>query len=124
MKGKYTCQNDVMSIRCLPSKVIRIFRATYLRENPQICSGDGFNSTEHCNPVDKTTVIGKLCDKRATCNISVDEKTMGDHCPFVATEYLNVIYGCRKLLTKMWFCPFLSRTNRFECNEFRKLRQL
>ena len=56
---------------------------------------DGFNSAEYCDPVFKTRVVRALCDGMVTCNVTVDESTMGDHCPTVF-KYLNVLYDCSK----------------------------
>ena len=42
----------------------------------------------------RTGKVRRLCSGKAACNISVDEKTMGDHCPDINTEYLNVLYSC------------------------------
>ena len=77
--------------------VIKIYSAEYSRSNPKICS-DGSNTQESCSPVMKTKEVKRLCGGKAACNISVDEKMMGDPCPDINTEYLNVLYLCRK-----WF---------------------
>ena len=85
-----------MRIDC-GSKVIKIIWAKYLRLDSNICS-NGFKTAEYCSPVEKTGEVSRLCTGKASCNISVDEKTMGDCCPDINTEYLNVLYSCRK-----WF---------------------
>ena len=77
--------------------VIKIYSAEYSRSNSKICS-DGFNTAEYCSPVVKTGEVRRLCSGKAACNISVDEKMMGDPCPDINTEYLNVLYFWRK-----WF---------------------
>lgn len=82
-----------MRIDC-GSKVIKIIWAKYLRLDSDICS-NGFKTAEYCSPVEKTGEVSRLCTGKASCNISVDEKTMGDHCPDINTEYLNVLHSCR-----------------------------
>lgn len=81
-----------MRIDC-GSKVIKIIWAKYLRLDSKICS-NGFKTAEYCSPVVTTGKVRRLCSGKAACNISVDEKTMGDHCPDINTEYLNVLYSC------------------------------
>lgn len=81
-----------MRIDC-GSKVIKIIWAKYLRLDSKICS-NGFKTAEYCSPVVRTGKVRRLCSGKAACNISVDEKTMGDHCPDINTEYLNVLYSC------------------------------
>ena len=97
IRTKIACQNDTMPLRCWSSKIIRIYAARYSREQDHVCkrNDDGFNSAEHCDPVFKTSVVRALCDGMVTCNVTVDESTMGDHCPTVF-KYLNVLYDCSK----------------------------
>ena len=85
-----------MRIDC-GSKVIKIYWAKYLRLDPNICS-NGLKTAEYCSPVVKTDEVRRLCSGKVACDIFVDEKTMGDPCPDIYTEYLNVLYSCRK-----WF---------------------
>lgn len=95
--SRFTCQDDVMNLHC-SSKAIKIYYATYSRRQASVCSKDGINSAEYCDPVVKTSLARKLCEGQMTCNITVDRSTMGDKCPTVF-KYLNVMYDCSKSLS-------------------------
>ena len=97
MKGKFACQDNVMSLRCSPPKTIKINRATYSGNQKDVCrtalENENTHDAEWCDPVDRTSLVQRKCDDRVVCNVTVNNTTMGNSCPDVY-KYLNVIYGC------------------------------
>ena len=93
LQVRYTCQDDVMTLDCRSPWAIKIIKAEYSREQIKICYRG--NSAKNCDPVDKMSLVRKLCEGKMTCNVSVDKNTMGDICPTVF-KYLNVLYECSK----------------------------
>ncbi|XP_022784849.1 adhesion G protein-coupled receptor L2-like [Stylophora pistillata] len=99
MKTKYTCQGDSLDISCSASEELKIFKATYLREeNKKICTGrrmNNVNTAEYCAPDDKTNLLKEHCEGHSECNVTVDTNTMGDKCQWMSNpKDLNVKYGC------------------------------
>ena len=93
IKVKFTCQGDVMNLLCQSPRAIKIYSAEYSRKQDSICNrrkGDTY-----CDPVDKMSLLRKLCEGQMTCNVSVDRNSMGDNCP-TAFKYLDVLYECSK----------------------------
>lgn len=90
---RFTCQDDVMNLDCQSPRAIKIIKAEYSRKQQSICYRG--NGAKYCDPVDKMSLVRKLCEGKMACNVSVDKNTMGDKCPTVF-KYLNVLYECSK----------------------------
>lgn len=93
VRGKFACQDDVMNLDCRPSKALTIYSAEYSKKQASVCSRG--NNAEYCDPVDKTSLVRKLCEGQIKCSVTVNKSTMGDKCPTVS-KYLNVMYECSK----------------------------
>ena len=93
IKVEFTCQDDVMNLHCQSPRVITIYKAEYSKKQDNKCKRG--NSAQYCDPVDKTNLVRKLCNRQMTCNVSVDKNTMEDKCPKVF-KYLDVFYECSK----------------------------
>lgn len=98
IKATFGCLNKTISIHCNQPEVIKIVKAEFYRRQKTVCSTgkDDGNNAVYCQPVLKRSLASDSCDRKVTCNISVNHSTISDRCRTIS-PYLTVFYICGKL---------------------------
>lgn len=98
VKSKYACQKEKLRLRCNNGYVLRIYAARYGRLEPgsSICPHQNI-TTVSCDAPDTLMKMLSRCSNKRKCTVIADKEMFGDPCPGTF-KYLDVIYGCGKLL--------------------------